>query len=180
MQIGSQRTYNSLTDKRYGSFNPNEKGLTEFEKNFTESIVDNNGGKTSITYQIVDDNAVLTGYNYDIETTKNHLLNALKDGENIIIGITETDENNKIICGHEITVIDTRKDEKGELYFVCNDTDDDYIGAVEIKATDLLPKIHHAGIPNKNLNLPEEESYGYYLLKEFENEQKAVQPNKIA
>ena len=36
MQLGSQGTYNSLTDKRYGSLSTNDTGLTEFEKTFTE------------------------------------------------------------------------------------------------------------------------------------------------
>ena len=48
MQIGSQQTYNSLTDKRQGKFNQNDKGLIEFEKTFTESVVENKN-KLSIT-----------------------------------------------------------------------------------------------------------------------------------
>lgn len=32
MQVGSQQAYNSLTDKRAGKFNQNDKGLIEFEK----------------------------------------------------------------------------------------------------------------------------------------------------
>lgn len=172
MQLGSEGTYNSLNDKRYGEFNSNDKGLTEFEKNLTESIIDNNGAKTSVTYQNVDDNAVLTGYNYDFSVVQKHLLETLAAGSNIIIGITEVDDAKKIIGGHEITVINSKVDKKGELSFICNDTDDDYSGAVEIKAKDLLPKIHHAGIPIKILNPPKEEPYGYFLLKEYEKSKK--------
>lgn len=263
MQLGSQNTYNSLTDKRYGKFNPNEKGLTEFEKNFTETIVDHSGGKTSVTYQQVDDEARLAGYNHNYETVKKHILDTLATGQNIIIGITEVqepakltkngqelsltdityvnnnpvfnciDKNNssiqieasrlagtslniegekfdivdvvndksglkfisktpnnkfvempasklinalneinknayKILGGHEMTIINTNVDKNGELYFVCNDTDDDYNGAVEIKAKDLIPKIHHAGIPNNVLHLPKEPHVSIQLLREYE------------
>jgi hypothetical protein len=172
MQLGSESTYDSLTDKRYGAFNMNEKGLTEFEKNFAEAIVDNDGGKSSVTYQIVDDNARLVGYNFDTETTKKHLLDSLNAGYNVIIGITEVDDTSKIIGGHEITVIDKRVDEKGELYFICNDTDDNYEAPIEIRAVDLIPKIHHAGISNKVLSLPPIPDAGFELLKEYNNTKK--------
>ena len=39
MQVGSQQSYDTLTDKRAGKFNQNDKGLIEFEKTFTESVV---------------------------------------------------------------------------------------------------------------------------------------------
>ncbi|MFA6988740.1 MAG: hypothetical protein WC197_01610 [Candidatus Gastranaerophilaceae bacterium] len=174
MQLGSQGTYNSLTDKRYGSFNTNDKGLTEFEKNFAETIVDNDGGKTSVTYQNVDENARLIGYNADYNTILTHLQKTLDSGSNIIIGITEADQTNKIIGGHEMTIKEIKKGNKdNELYFICNDTDDDYVGAVEIKAKALIPKIHHAGIPNKILGLsPQVEDTGFALLKEYEKAQK--------
>jgi len=211
MQIGSANSYNSLNDIRTGGFNLDNKGLTEFEKNFTEALVDNSGGKTSLTYQMVDDNKFLQGYNCDFETTKKHLLDSLKSGSNVIIGITEFDhkiktndghqynvisaepangqtlykcinesgqsvnissqnvnaETKEIIGGHEITVIGTRTEKNGNLVFICNDTDDNYSGPVEINAKDLIPKIHHAGIPNKVLDLSDQPEIGYVLLKEF-------------
>jgi len=212
MQIGSANSYNSLNDIRTGGFNLDNKGLTEFEKNFTEALIDNSGGKTSITYQMVDDNKFLQGYNCDFETTKKHLLDSLNSGSNVIIGITEFDhkiktndglqysvislnpasngqniykcvnesgqaidinsqnvnaETKEIIGGHEITVIGTRTEKNGDLVFVCNDTDDNYSGPVEINAKDLIPKIHHAGIPNKVLDLKDQPEIGYILLREF-------------
>lgn len=173
MQAGSVNSYNSLTDERHGGFNLDIKGLTEYEKTFVESVVNNiEGGKTSLTYQIVDDNKKITGYNYDFETTKQHLIKSLENSSNVIVGITETDENNIIIGGHEITVIDHKTDENGELLFVCNDTDDNYFGKNIIKASDLIPMIHHAGVPSKILDI-EEEEYAYEMLKEFNNKQVA-------
>ena len=167
MQLGSQRTYNSLTDKRYGSLSTNDTGLTEFEKTFTETIINNEGEKTSLTYQIVDDNSVLTGYTTSPEMVKEQLLASLKSGVNIIIGVTETDNNNKIIGGHELTIIDSKLGKDGELYFIYQDSDDDILAPVSVKASDLIPKIHHAGLPTKILKEQKTEDPGIELLKKL-------------
>ncbi len=147
MQLGSFNTYNSLNDKREEESVADGKGLTEAEKNFAETIVDSESKKTSVNYQEVDDSAKLTGFNFDYNTTLNHLLNSLKKETNVIIGITEIDKDRTIIGGHEITVIGSKQDKNGNITFVCNDTDDDYDGPIEIAAQELIPKIHHAGIP---------------------------------
>ncbi len=147
MQLGSANTYNALNDKREEESVADGKGLTESEKNFAETIVDSESRKTSITYQDVDDDAKLTGFNFDYNTTLNHLLKSLKRDTNIIIGITEIDNDRSIIGGHEITVIGAKQDKNGNIIFVCNDTDDDYDGPIEMPAKELIPKIHHAGIP---------------------------------
>ncbi len=148
MQIGSQQTYDSLSDKRKGKFNQNDKGLIEFEKTFTESVVEDKN-KVSVTYQTVDDNARLIGYETDFETMKHQISDALKMGENVIIGYTQVDDNNEIINGHEITIIGQKYDKNGKLIFICNDTDDDIPNAIEYSAEYLLPKIHHAGLPQE-------------------------------
>lgn len=146
MQVGSQQSYNSLTDKRLGKFNQNDKGLIEFEKTFTESVVEDKS-KLSVTYQTVDENARLIGYETDFDTMKKHLLTALDMGENVIIGYTQTDQNNIIINGHEITIIGYRYNSDGKLVFICNDTDDNLAKPVEYNEEYLLPKIHHAALP---------------------------------
>lgn len=148
MQIGSQQSYNTLTDKRGGKFNQNDKGLIEFEKTFTESVVfDKN--ILSVTYQTVDENARLIGYETDLDTMKKHLLTALDMGENIIIGYTQTNENNIIVNGHEITIVGYKKDDKGKLNFICNDTDDGISRPIVYSEDYLLPKIHHAALPKE-------------------------------
>lgn len=148
MQIGSQQSYNTLTDKRKGKFNQNDKGLIEFEKTFTESVVEDKN-KLSITYQTVDDNARLIGYETDFDTMKRHITTAIDDGENVIIGYTQVDRDNIIVNGHEITIIDYKKDKNGKLTFVCNDTDDNHSGPIEYSEDYLLPKIHHAALPQE-------------------------------
>ena len=148
MEIGSQQSYNTLTDKRAGKFNQNDKGLIEFEKTFTESVVfDKN--ILSVTYQTVDENARLVGYETDLGTMKKHIVQAIDQGENVIIGYTQTDNNNVIVNGHEITIVGYKTDGKGKMTFICNDTDDNIPRPIEYSEDYLLPKIHHAALPKE-------------------------------
>lgn len=148
MNVGSQQTYNSLTDTRKGKFNQNDKGLIEFEKTFTESVVEDKN-KISVTYQQVDENGKLVGYETDFNTVKKHILDSLKMGENVIIGYTQVDDKNTIINGHEITIMGVKQDKNGKLIFICNDTDDNKSKPIEYTEDYLIPKIHHAGLPQK-------------------------------
>lgn len=172
MQVGSQQSYNSLTDKRLGKFNQNDKGLIEFEKTFTESVVEDKS-KLSVTYQTVDENARLVGYETDFDTMKRHLLTALDMGENVIIGYTQVDQNNIIINGHEITIIGYKQDPQGKLIFICNDTDDNQSGPVEYSEDYLLPKIHHAALPEEivadDLTVTPNWVEGFNIYKEMKN-----------
>lgn len=146
MHVGSQQTYNSLTDDRQGKFNDSNKGLIEFEKTFTESVVEDKN-KISVTYQIIDENGKLVGHETDFNTIKKHLLDSLAMGENVIIGYTQLDEKNEILNGHEITIIGARQEKNGKLTFICNDTDDDDPNPIEYSEDYIIPKIHHAGLP---------------------------------
>lgn len=148
MNIGSQQTYNSLNDTRSGKFSNDDRGLIDFEKTFLESVVEDKN-ITSVTYQKVDENQKVIGYEADYDTVKNQLLETLNTGKNIIIGYTMTDENNYIKGGHEITIVGSKVDNNGQLSFICNDTDDDNPQAIEYPASYLIPKIHHAGIPTE-------------------------------
>lgn len=148
MNVGSQQTYDTLTDIRGGAFNADDKGLIEFEKTFTESVVEDKN-KTSVTYQILDDNAKLVGYETDFNTMKKHILDSLSIGENVIIGYTQFDKDKKVINGHEITIIGAVKDKTGNLIFICNDTDDDNPNPIAYPADKLIPQIHHAGLPQQ-------------------------------
>lgn len=158
MNVGSQKTYNSLTDKRKGDFSIEPQGLIEFEKTFVESIV-NNEEKLSIVYQnLIEDentaganpesvNAILTGYRCGFDKIEKHIIDTLMSGENVIIGCIFTDENKKVQGGHEMTILGAKKAKDGETIFICNDTDDGKNEYVEYRAGELLPKIHHAGYP---------------------------------
>ncbi|MBO6272281.1 hypothetical protein J6O48_05810 [bacterium] len=177
MQIGSQQSYNTLTDKRGGKFNQNDKGLIEFEKTFTESVVfDKN--ILSVTYQTVDENARLVGYETDLDTMKNQLLSALDMGENVIIGYTQTNENNIIVNGHEITIIGYKKDNNGKLTFICNDTDDGVSRPLEYPEDYLLPKIHHAALPKeiveKDLDIVPNWVEGVEIYRQMKNQSRNI------
>ncbi len=175
MQVGSQQAYNALSDKRAGKFNQNEKGLIEFEKTFVESIVEDKN-KISVTYQNVDENARLVGYETDMETLKKHITDSINMGENVILGYTQTDNDNIIINGHEITVVGYKKDSNtGKLTFICNDTDDNLSKPIEYTEDYLLPKIHHAALPKevveKDVELVENWVEGLKNYKEMKKEQ---------
>ena len=183
MQVGSQQSYNSLSDKRHGKFNQNDKGLIEFEKTFVESVVEDKN-KISMTYQNVDENARLIGYETDMNTLKKHLTQSIDMGENVIIGYTQTDENNIIINGHEITVVGYRTDPKnGKMTFICNDTDDNETKAIEYSEDYLLPKIHHAALPKSviqnDIKLVENWTEGLKLYKELKKQEKENNNSQI-
>lgn len=173
MQVGSQQSYNTLTDKRTGKFNQNDKGLIEFEKTFTESVVfDKN--ILSVTYQKVDENARLIGYETDLNTMKRHLITALNEKESVILGYTQTDSSNVIINGHEITLVGYKTDkDTGKVTFICNDTDDNIPNFVEYSEDYLLPKIHHAALPKhiveNDLNIVPNWVEGIEVYKQMRN-----------
>lgn len=149
MQLGSQQTYNSLTDKRApNAWTQEDGGLIDFEKTYVESVVEDKN-TTSVTYQIVDENGRLKGYEKDFGTIKKELLDTLKMGHNIIIGYTWPDpDNGNRLAGHEITIVGYKTNAKGEGVFICQDSDDDVAAPIELTESFLLPKIHHAGLPD--------------------------------
>lgn len=151
LNLGSQHTYDALTDERSGKFNTDKSGLTDFEKTFTEQVVFGKP-KISVVYQNIDENGYLTNYNCELHETKQHIIKSLELGENVIIGYTFLDENKHVQGGHEITIAGYREDENGKGYFICNDTDDEQDKLIEYAADDLLPLIHHAGVSKAALS----------------------------
>lgn len=153
MQLGSQQTYNSLTDKRApNDWTQDDGGLIEFEKTFVESVIEDKN-TTSVIYQNVDEEGRLSGYTKDFGTIKKELLETLKAGYNINIGYTWPDPyNDNRLAGHEITLVSYKTKPNGEVVFICQDSDDDKAEAIEMSEKELLPKIHHAGIPEAIAN----------------------------
>ena len=173
MQLGSQNTYDSLTDSRQGTFNSNTQGLVEVEKTFVESLIKNKE-ITSLVYQQIDDNQNLVGYTCSFDKMKKHITDSIDSGNDVIIGYVLTNEtsgrsqmpdynpqvdgaSNQVINGHEITIVDYSVDNKGNMKFICVDTDDDSPQYVEYDADWLLPKIHHAGYPTELVKADEKE-----------------------
>ena len=150
MQLGSQQTYNSLIDKRApNEWTQEDGGLIDFEKTYVESVVEDKN-TTSVTYQKVDENGRLSGYEKDFKTIKKELLDTLKMGHNIIIGYTWPDpDNGNRLAGHEITIVGYKVKPDGEGVFICQDSDDNIAAPIEMSEKELLPKIHHAGLPDE-------------------------------
>lgn len=146
MNVGSQQSYDSLTDKREGKFSQSDKGLIEFEKTFVESVVEDRN-EISFTYQIIDMDEKLAGRETDVATVKKHILDSLAMGESVIIGYTSVDSNNKLVESHEITIVDAKPDKNGKMIFICFDSDDDNPNLIEYSEDYIIPKIHHAGLP---------------------------------
>lgn len=177
MNIGSQKTYNSLTDERTGKYNPDKTGLTDIEKSFAEAI---STGKNNclVTYQKINDDGMITGYECDMATMKKQIVDALNMGENVIIGYTQQDETNKVVNGHEITIVSLEKDKDGKEVFVCNDTDDESDAPVKYYVEDLLPAIHHAGLPKEVLK--DDSSYNKPVWYEYMDYYKSLNEKKAA
>jgi len=149
MNVGSQQSYNSLNDKRTpGHFSPHAEGLSDFEKNFTEGVATGKL-KTAVTYQILDETGKITGYNCDFDTMEKQIVTALQTGENVIVGRVDTDSGNRVINGHEITITGVYSTPNGETVFACNNTGNDSDEPTYLLAKNLLPKIHHAGLPKE-------------------------------
>ena len=189
MQLGSQQTYNSLNDKRApNAWTQEDGGLIDFEKTYVESVVEDKN-TTSVTYQIVDENGRLIpelrtltptgrlkGYEKDFGTIKKELLDTLKMGHNIIIGYTWPDpENDNKLAGHEITIVGYKTNSNGEGVFICQDSDDDIAAPIEMSEKFLLPKIHHAGLPDEiaSRDFKYEDSWKVGL-DEFQNMKKSA------
>ncbi len=174
MQLGSQQTYESLTDKRApNAWTQDNGGLIDFEKTYVESVVEDKN-TTSVIYQKVNEEGKLVGYEKDFATIKKELLDTLKMGQNIIIGYTWPDpENNGVLAGHEITIVGYKTNSHGEGVFICQDSDDDIAKPIEMKESFLLPKIHHAGLPDeiasKDFEYKDSWEFG---IEEFENKNK--------
>ncbi len=153
------RTYDPGLDERVnpdGTLDDN-KGLEEDRKTLMESIVKNNGGEMSVTYQFTaagqSGDPYLMGYYRSFDQTTQDLVRALDAGQDIIVGITDTDqggEAGKIVMGHELTVTGYERDRKtGEIIFTVADSDDGVPTLVKRPASQLVPMIHHAGFPVK-------------------------------
>mgnify|MGYP003571280842 CR=1 FL=1 len=150
MQLGSQQTYDSITDKRApNAWTEDDGGLIEFEKTYVESIMENKCTE-SVVYQKVDENGRLAGYEKDFASIKKDLMDTLALGHNIIIGYTWPDpDNGNKLAGHEITIVGTKTAKNGETIFICQDSDDEYDTPIEMPESFLLPAIHHAGLPEE-------------------------------
>jgi hypothetical protein len=157
----ADHTYDPATDKidDAGPEGEGHKGLTEMQKSVMETIIKENGGVQSVTYQAVDskanpatpeeeNNSYLYGYNRSFEQTQKDIERSLQMKEPVIIGTTDTDENGAVVMGHEITIMaQYYSPQTHELIYGVADSDDDNPKLVARRARDIIPSIHHIGFP---------------------------------
>ncbi|MBY0405275.1 MAG: hypothetical protein K2X66_15355, partial [Cyanobacteria bacterium] len=180
LEAFNEISYKLTTNERtqvHNALQAQSKGLTEMEKTLLETIIKDNGGVSSITYQVVsgkakpnpgeESSSYLYGYTRSFEQTTADMIESLKMGEFVIIGITDTDSSGTIVGGHEITLTGAFVDKKdGEIKFEVVDSDDDIPTPVIRSARELIPRIHHAGMPNqlaKKINQDMESTKGYFV-----------------
>lgn len=147
MNVGSEQSYNSLTDMRSGIFNVNRKGLIEFEKTFVESVV-RDKNIISVNYQKIADNGEIVGYEADFATMKQQLLDALEMKQNVILGLTNRVSNGNL-KGHELVLVGAKTHQNGKTDFYCYNSNSDSGKPVFYSEDYFLPHIHHAGLPKE-------------------------------
>lgn len=153
------RSYDPGLGKRInadGTLDP-AGGLEEDRKTLMESIIKDNGGTMSVTYQFTasDKNSepYLLGYYRNFDQITRDIMQAIDMGEDVIIGYTDTDSMStpgRINMGHEITITGYQRNKKtGRVDFIVADSDDNKSHLVKRSASEIVPKIHHAGFPVK-------------------------------
>ena len=163
MNTGSQNTYNSLTDTRENTlFNPqNNKGLSMFEMNFMESVVSGKSKQVTM-YHNLDETGKIVSQSCDAETMEKQIAATLEAGENVIIGIVETNAQGQIVNGHEMTITNIYSNQNGDTVFACNDTADDSDEPYYVLAKNIIPQINHALINKEavgNMDVPKTEDW---------------------
>ncbi len=173
MQVGSAKTYNSLTDLR-SEDTGGGRGLNQQEIAFVESISDDDGGKDSVTYMELDNDLTkLLKYNFDPKLTEKMLIETLNKNKNIIVGfLTDLDDKGNLLSsnGHEVLLTGITKDKHGEMYFKYNDTDDgDYFAPSYIKVKELVRTLHHANLPKDIVKkyVPQQEDPRLQLINDL-------------
>jgi hypothetical protein len=93
------------------------------------------------------------GYKRRFDQIANDLKQAIDEGSNLIIGFVETDKTGEIFMAHEQSITQYklksyRKDDvTGELVFDIYDPGDDNPKLLTLKASEIIPKIHHVIFP---------------------------------
>ena len=143
-QIGTQGSYNSISDKHSSLFNK-EDGLNNIEENYILQVL----------FGVKPQDMVYREYNSDWSLDKevdNSIIekdidSALRTGKYILIGINCSDTTD-YTDGHELTIIGKTKGLDGTEYYVCKDTDQSFTRPVQIKKEFLLENIINTNIIN--------------------------------
>lgn len=150
MNVGAQQSYNSLTDTRTAVFNNETTGLSDIEKTFAEGVFEGKS-RVPVIYQELSADGDILSRACDYETMAKQLTNAVDLNNNVILGYVGLNEAGQVIGGHEITLTGYGESPAGDLVFICNDTLNNSDEPIYILADNLLPRLHHAGLPKEAL-----------------------------
>lgn len=127
-----------------------DPGIVADQKTLMESIMKDTGPVMQVDYQVTaadrNNEPFLMGYLRPFEKTYNDLVSALKAGHNVIIGIVDTDKTGntkgRLNLKHEVTLVGHK-----DGMFQIADSDDEIPRLIHKPASELIPQIHHAGLP---------------------------------
>lgn len=153
------------------------QGLNAMQKDLMETLIKGGAGIKSVNFMITGatptprspeeaDQPFLFGYTRDFEQTQRDLMAALDTGSSVIIGFVPVNARGMVLPGHEITLAGYEQDAKtGEVRFITFDSDDNNPDKVMRSARDLIPRIHHAGLPQpiaQRIEADMKQSPGYF------------------
>lgn len=149
MNLGSGNIYNSLTDRRKNGkvFELENSGLKANEVDYAKNVLTGNESYLA-AYASYSPNGrtPLLSKKY----IKEQLLEAIKNGENIVVTYTTS------ACGHAITIIDYITNDNGEGFFVCQDSCNQNAKPEVYDEDFILSHIAHANYKKDNAPLPPE------------------------
>lgn len=127
-----------------------DPGIVADQKTLMESIMKDTGPVMQVDYQVTaadrNNEPYLMGYLRPFEKIYGDLVRAVNLGHNVIIGIVDTDKTGptrgRLNLKHEVTVVGHK-----DGVFQIADSDDDVPRLIKKSAKELIPQIHHAGLP---------------------------------
>lgn len=176
--VSTQRTYDAALDQSADyAGGPMLQGLNAAQKDLMETLIKGGGGVKSVNLMITAASQTprspqdvgqpfLYGYTRSFEQTQRDIMQALDMGEYVIIGFVPVSAGGMILPGHEITLAGYEQDAKtGDVRFIVFDSDDNNPQKVVKAARDLIPRIHHAGMPMaiaRRIEAEMKQSPGYF------------------
>lgn len=182
-----------------------DPGIEADRKTLMESVMKDNpaniGPVAQVEYQVTaadtQNEPYLMGYTRPFEKTLGDLTRSLDLGSHVIIGIVDTDKDQesqgRLNLKHEVTLVGYKRNpQTGDVTFKIADSDDGIPRLIEKNAKELIPQIHHAGLPmvlGRTVINEMNQLNGRYLLPDQQDAQKfnlvsivppQVQPKFIA
>lgn len=142
----------ALIDSLFATEN---KGLYADEEILMQSILDDDVNWRNVEVQQLGNDpntsngSVLLGYKRSFEQTTHDILQTLWQGHAPVVGINFMDDEGYVRGGHIIKIGGYQVDPANhELWLLVSDSQDTHKGYVPKRASELIPMIHHMGLPD--------------------------------